>query len=379
MADTALTGLTAAVAVADTDLFYMAVTGPLSRKITFLDVEDSMRLASGAVDGFMALADKTKIDGIASGAEVNVDEFVDNVFRINDNITPTKQLAFQVSAIAAITTRTWTAPDQDLDLTPGTGSFATEAEGNLAATSLQPADIGGTVQAFGLVLDDFNLLGTVPGDGDFIVGTGAGTFGYENGSTARVSMGAQTQGDVLDDFNALGAAVSDGQFIVATGPGVFAYEVPSVARTSLGLGTFAVESIAAAPAITYAGIQSYADNLLDQPLLRDYAEAVDVDATATGAQVIDIELGNIVDWTLTGNVTAITINNWPASGRHGKVTLYITQGAGPFTITWPAAVSWAGDGSPPDLSPTSGDKDVIVLTTLDGGTSIYGFHTGTDL
>ena len=42
---------------------------------------------------------------------------------------------------------------------------------------------------------------------------------------------------VLEDLDTLGAASSDGQFIVADGEGSFAYEDGNTARTSLGLGT----------------------------------------------------------------------------------------------------------------------------------------------
>lgn len=144
------------------------------------------------------------------------------------------------------------------------------------------------------------------------------------------------------------------------------------------LGTMSVEDINSVPAMTYLGTQSFADQILDRPFFKDYAENIAVDATAIGAQILDYSDGNIIEWTLTGNITSIVINNFPVTGRHGKLTLYIKQGAGPFTIAWPAAVSWAA-GGPPSLSPVSGDVDVIVLTTLDAGVKLYGFHSGTDM
>lgn len=97
-----------------------------------------------------------------------------------------------------------------------------------------PAGQTSGVQAWSLELDALALLAPVADD-QFIVGTGAGTFAYESGSVARVSMGAQTQGDVLDDLNTLGAVVNDGDILVGTGAGAFAYEGGAVARASLGL------------------------------------------------------------------------------------------------------------------------------------------------
>jgi hypothetical protein len=49
-----------------------------------------------------------------SGSVVN--EYPDNVFRVLDNATPTKKLAFEVSDVAASTTRTVTVPNADVDL-----------------------------------------------------------------------------------------------------------------------------------------------------------------------------------------------------------------------------------------------------------------------
>jgi hypothetical protein len=49
-----------------------------------------------------------------------------------------------------------------------------------------------SLQAQGDVLDDLNTLGAVGGDGEMIVGTGAGAFAYESGATLRSSIGVGT-------------------------------------------------------------------------------------------------------------------------------------------------------------------------------------------
>lgn len=59
------------------------------------------------------------IDG--SGAATS--EFDDSVFRIYDDGDNTKKIAFEASAITTATTRTITMPDQNIDLTPTTGTF----------------------------------------------------------------------------------------------------------------------------------------------------------------------------------------------------------------------------------------------------------------
>lgn len=59
----------------------------------------------------------------AGGTNVFPTEFLDNTFRILDDIDPTKEIAFQASGITTATTRTITMADQDVDLVPTTGTY----------------------------------------------------------------------------------------------------------------------------------------------------------------------------------------------------------------------------------------------------------------
>ena len=63
-------------------------------------------------------------------------------------------------------------------------------------------------------------------------------------------------------------------------------------------------------------------------------------------------------------------------GQSGDAVFqYSTVGApAPATFTYPAAVKWPG-GTAPD-APASGETDVLVFYTQDGGTTYYGFHPG---
>lgn len=81
--------------------------------------------------------------------------------------------------------------------------------------------------------------------------------------------------------------------------------------------------------------------------------------------------------TLSGN-TSYTFSNPAASGKVSSFTLKVTQDSSARTITWPAAVKWAG-GTAPTLSTGSGDIDVFVFITYDGGTNYYGFVAGQDM
>ena len=55
--------------------------------------------------------------------------FSDSTFRVQDNADATKQLAFEVSGVAAATTRTWTAPNTDINF--GKLSFVATTDSNV--------------------------------------------------------------------------------------------------------------------------------------------------------------------------------------------------------------------------------------------------------
>jgi hypothetical protein len=87
--------------------------------------------------------------------------------------------------------------------------------------------------------------------------------------------------------------------------------------------------------------------------------------------------------TFTPGIHTITVagdqawafSGWPASGKEGKITIYVTNG-GSATITGLAGPIFSSGGEP---SLTAAGKDVLVLTTFDGGTTVYGFLTGLDV
>ena len=124
------------------------------------------------------------------------------------------------------------------------------------------------------------------------------------------------------------------------------------------------------------GTLNMSDQVMQRPKLQDYGETVNaIGAIGGGTQDIDLEDGNVVSATVDTSETTFTFSNPPASGVEGGFKLYLTNG-GSQTVNWPASVDWAS-GSAPSLA--SSGVDILVFTTIDGGTIWYGFVAGLEM
>lgn len=104
------------------------------------------------------------------------------------------------------------------------------------------------------------------------------------------------------------------------------------------------------------------------------AEKVVAITSSAGAATLTMTAGNVFTHTLSEDVT-YTFSNPPATGTAYGFTLKVTQDSTARTITWPASVDWPS-ATAPTLSTGSGDVDVFVFFTHDGGTTWYGFTAG---
>lgn len=85
--------------------------------------------------------------------------------------------------------------------------------------------------------------------------------------------------------------------------------------------------------------------------------------------------GDVYTITLSGNTT-FTFSSPPPSGQAANVTVIVTQSASTgYTVTWPATVNWH-QGVPHGMSTTLSAIDIVSFTTTDGGSSYYGFVSG---
>jgi len=118
---------------------------------------------------------------------------------------------------------------------------------------------------------------------------------------------------------------------------------------------------------TMSGLVNMADNIIQRPVLKDYAET----KVAMSAYAADMSLGNVFTKTMSGNQT-FTFTNPPASGTAGSFTLLLTNG-GSATATWPTSVDWPAATAP---TLTASGVDVLTFVTIDGGTIWYGVASG---
>ena len=170
-------------------------------------------------------------------------------------------------------------------------------------------------------------------------------IGYVDGVTSAI----QTQ---LNAKQAVVANVSDAEIGYLDG-------VTSAIQTQLNAKVGA----------TYTGDVDITGELLVDSYNETYA------ALSGTSPAVNCESGNVFSLSTSGNTT-FTFTNPPASGTAYGFTLKVTAG-GTHTLTWPGSVDWAG-GTAPD-APASGETNVLVFITYDGGTTWYGFQAGAAL
>lgn len=116
--------------------------------------------------------------------------------------------------------------------------------------------------------------------------------------------------------------------------------------------------------------QNFADLALSRAKLLDTSETAHGLGNISGAVTLDYTNGHYQFGTLTGNITSLTINNPPASGTAGWLTLELNQdGTGSRTLTLSSTTYKAAGGTLPTLTTTLGAQDFIYLTTRNGGTT----------
>jgi hypothetical protein len=99
--------------------------------------------------------------------------------------------------------------------------------------------------------------------------------------------------------------------------------------------------------------------------------------SSSGTATIDCSSATVFSITLSEDTT-FAFSNVPTSGVAYGATVKIVQDSTARTVAWPASIKWPF-GEAHIMSVNSGDVDVVVLFTHDGGTSWYGFTAGQEM
>ena len=282
---------------------------------------------------------------------------------------------------------------------PSSSAPVQSVAGRSGAVTLTAADIGtGTfggkmsAQASAVGAAGFSLLPgvgpTAPVDGDLWLTT-SGVFARVNGATVSLGItggGSGTVTSVAFSGGTTGLTVS-GSPVTSSGTitlgGTLAVSNGGTGLTALGtgiptwLGTpSSANLLAALQDKTGTGLAVFSNNptlagatLSGTLTTKSISETRTNNATASGALTIDLSIGTVWTWTLTGNVTGITITN-PTNCT--AFSLRIAQdGTGGRTVTWSfsgATIRWP-NGIAPTQTSTLSKADWYHFISPDGGTS----------
>jgi hypothetical protein len=103
--------------------------------------------------------------------------------------------------------------------------------------------------------------------------------------------------------------------------------------------------------------------------LQDGSLREDYDALSGTSPTCNVNAGGAFSLSMSGNTT-FTFTS-PSSGYSTGFILQLTGNGS--TVTWPSSVDWAG-GTAPD-APASGETDIYVFWTRNGGTTWYGVQS----
>jgi len=189
---------------------------------------------------------------------------------------------------------------------------------------------------------------------------GKGGTGASSASAARSNLGVDQAGTNLPKS---GGTMTGAILTNSTFDGV------DIGVRDAVLTSTTTTAVAALPKAggTMSGLVNMADQIVQRPVLKDYAETKVAMGSATA---VNLENGNVFSKTISGTTT-LTFTN-PSSAAATSFSLILTNG-GSATLNFPSAVDWAAATAP---TLTTSGIDILTFTTIDGGTIWYGIVSG---
>lgn len=180
------------------------------------------------------------------------------------------------------------------------------------------------------------------------------------GSSGAVADAAHSHGMPANPISA--TLTNKGSILVGTGGGAYSAVAVAADRTLL-----------LADSSQASGVR-WGQN----PHLTAYTEAYEDVAASTATTTLNFSTSTIKRITLSA-ATTLAFTGVPASGVAFSVSLWIIQNAtGGFATTWWSGIRWAS-GTAPALTTTANARNVVTLTTFDGGATWDGFFIGRDM
>ncbi len=178
--------------------------------------------------------------------------------------------------------------------------------------------------------------------------------------------------------------------------------------TRFGIVGLQVGALLHSGQVPLTGSQDFSERKIKRALLKDTSYEVTSPSSSSGTLILNMELGNWFDVTLTEDVTTLTLDNPPVGSSRilledGLGSLFLEDGSGylinevsdavgniffiarqdntgGWSITWPASIIWERDtGESPDQTLAADAVDVYWFFTLDGGTTWYGHLLGLNM